>query len=404
MLGLWLSAQAILAVTYFTNVWIEVETYPTGVGKVYVTSNDAAPVMETGWGENSTSRFTMNTDGESFYYKVENGEFVQYSIPCLFGIVQADGGEDYECVGLVKQVRQDNNYSAEDYYYGGPAVFDKSPRIKYFFNSSSYGKKIALVGQEGVFVDVNSGRDGEKYKNQEIISYDDYNRMKDALGEEAFYWYLHDKTAEEGTWPEHPTKIYAVFKEKETAVMDESGQMIFSSVDNLKIQDGCGLQAYVVYKVEDGVAQLKATDSIPANIGVLLKGEPGKEYKFDRIPEPKKLTIQSNGETKTYNALLCEIYGFYPEDEILYRFGNYEYGAGFYKVPAGEQTDRDFLTMAIPGGTPPEFFTIEGFTTGVLAPKAATASNGVVYNAAGQQVGKAAKGLLIQNGKKVVIK
>lgn len=50
----------------------------------------------------------------------------------------------------------------------------------------------------------------------------------------------------------------------------------------------------------------------------------------------------------------------------------------------------------------PEF---EGHkTTGVLAPKAATASNGVVYNAAGQQVGKAAKGLLIQNGKKVVIK
>lgn len=43
-------------------------------------------------------------------------------------------------------------------------------------------------------------------------------------------------------------------------------------------------------------------------------------------------------------------------------------------------------------------------TTGVAAPKALSIRNGVIYNAAGQVVGKAVKGIAIQNGKKVVVK
>ena len=45
-----LTAHVAMAITYMTNVWAEVQAYPTGAGKVYVTSNDLNPLMETGLG------------------------------------------------------------------------------------------------------------------------------------------------------------------------------------------------------------------------------------------------------------------------------------------------------------------------------------------------------------------
>ena len=409
LIAMLLTAHVAMAITYMTNVWAEVQAYPTGAGKVYVTSNDLNPLMETGWGDVSASKFTIAVNGSTDHYRMENGIFVPYGIPCYYGIVQADGGDDYDCVGLVKKICEDGKYTDEDYYQGGPAVYDKEPVLNISLNrqDGKYIRNIAHVGMDGVYVDMNSGSEGKKYEDQIVITEDDYQSIQASMSEEEFYWLLRDKTAAEGAWPEQPTKIYALFEKKVSVEMPAEGQMIFSSDKNLKIQEGSGLQAYVVYKVIDGEGQLKATDSIPANVGVVLKGEPGKEFKLDRIPTPKKLTVISNGVTKTYNALLCEIFGFYPEDEILYRFGNYDYGAGFYKTPAGQQPDNTYLTMAIPGGTAPEFFTIEGFTTGIEAvtSEASTPNPQTLFDLQGRRLTQApAKGVFIQNGKKLHIK
>ncbi len=408
MMTLLLSAHAAMAVTYMTNVWAEVQAYPTGAGKVYLTSNDLNPLMESGWGDVSSSKFTISVNGSTEYYRVENGNFVPFYIPCYYGIVQADGGEDYDCVGLVKQLREDGNYTDEDYYQGGPAVYDKNPVLTITLNreGANYLRYLKYVGMDGIYVDMNSGREGEKYSDQMVIPVEEWSDTRFSMSEEEFYWLQHDKTAAEGSWPEQPTKIYALFEKKVSVEMPAEGQMLFSSDNNLKIQEGSGLQAYVVYKVVNGVGLLKATKSIPTNVGVVLKGEPGQTYKFDRIPEPKTLTIMDANGTRKYNALLCEIFGFYPEDEILYRYGNYDYGAGFYKAPAGQQPDNTYLTMALPGGTAPEFFTIEGFTTGINQLSTSDFSESApVFDLQGRRVKDAAqKGMFIVNGKKYVVR
>ena len=405
MMTMLLTAHAVMAAAYMTNVWAEVQAYPTGAGKVYVTSNDLKPLMESGWGEVSSSKFTIGANNYTSYYRVENGNFVPFYIPCYFGIVQADGGEDYDCVGLVKQIREDGNYTDEDYFQGGPAVYDKNPVVLMNTDRSTgdYGRNLSYVGMDGVYVDVNSGRDGEKYDDLMVIPGEECMEIRNSMSEEDFYWFIHDMTAAEGFWPEVPTKIYALFEKKVSIEMPAEGQIIFSSKDNLKIQQGSGLEAYVVYKVENGIGKLKAVNSIPANVGVVLKGEPGKEYKFDRIPDPKKLIVVNASGTKTYNALLCDIFGFYPEDEILYRFGNYDYGLGFYKVPAGQQPDNSYLTMAIPGGPSPDFFILEGFATGITQTTKQTCTPTTIYDLQGRRLTEAPqKGVYIREGKKIV--
>ena len=405
-----LTAHAAMAAAYMTNVWAEVEAYPTGSGKIYLTSNDVNPLMETGWGDTSASKFTVKASGESAYTTVKNGEFVNYYIPSYYGIVQVDGGDDYDCVGLVKQIREDGNYTDEDYYQGGLAIYAKIPTTSTEYNvGSEYNRNITFVDERGAYVNMNSGRDGKKYEDQLVIPEQEWQSIRQTMSDEEYYWFFHDRTVAEGAWPEQPTKIYALFEQKVGIEMPAEGQMLFSSDKNLKIHKGSGLQAYVVYKVINGEGQLKATDSIPANLGVVLKGEPGKTYKLDRIPEPKTLTVIDANGTKKYNALLCEIFGFYPEDEILYRFGNYDHGIGFYKMAAGQRPDNNYLTMAIPGGTPPEFFTIEDFTSDigeiVNSNKSVNSKsvNSQYFDLQGRRLTEApANGVYIQNGKKVI--
>ena len=148
------------------------------------------------------------------------------------------------------------------------------------------------------------------------------------------YYYYHDRVVERAAWPTKPTKIYALFKEKVSVTLDEKGEAIFSSNDNLKLQDNSDLKAYVVYKVVNGKGMLN-----------------------------KLVQVTSDG-MKTYNALLCQIFGFYPESEILYMYGNYEYGQGFYKARNNYEPTSDYLTVAIAGGTPPTFFTLDTSVTG----------------------------------------
>ncbi|MBR1519330.1 MAG: T9SS type A sorting domain-containing protein [Prevotella sp.] len=147
----------------------------------------------------------------------------------------------------------------------------------------------------------------------------------------------------------------------------------------------------------------------------MLKGEPGQTYTFDRIPEPKRLTITNSDGVKTYNALLCEIFGFYPESEILYMYGNYEYGEGFYKVNDWYQPSGNYLTVAIAGGTPPVYFTLDATPTGIEDIEDGRLNDenessdiydlqGRKLSSSNSQLSTLPKGLYIKDGKKIVKK
>ena len=390
---------------HLANIWAEVEAYPSGSGKVYITSNDASPVSESGWGDSSESKFTIAQDGETTQYRVDNGEFVSYSVPRFFGIVQVQPEEGYDCVGLVKRIDENGEYSDEDYYFGSEAYYNRTPDL---LNPKRVGgapyTKIGFVGAKGMDVDMNSGRDGVKYETQAILTEEEKNEFNALETTELQYYYYHDRVVERAAWPTESTKIYALFKEKVSVTLDEKGEAIFSSNDNLKLQDNSDLKAYVVYKVVNGKGMLKETDSIPARLGVFLKGEPGKTYSFDRIPEPNKLVQVTSDGMKTYNALLCQIFGFYPESEILYMYGNYEYGQGFYKAENRYASSGNYLTVAIAGGTPPTFFTLDTSVTGINALSTGKAGNERVFDLHGRDIGKDINaqphGIYIKDGKK----
>ena len=391
----------------FANIWARVQAYPAGTGEVCITSNDPKPVLDGKWGEKSEGRFTLVTNGlMTNYQDVVDGEFKVWANYHYFVIVQVKPAEGYECVGMVMRVKEDGNYLPEDYYLGDRAIYDKSPT---FLNNTKeengklYDQPLEYIYETGVYVDVNSQRDENNHimPDQLMSEYDYYDYS--FLEEKDCYMTLHDMNVEKGHWDETPIEIYAIFKKKEQITMDESGQMIFSSKNNLRLQYGNGLEAKVVKDVIDGKAVLKKTDRIPANLGVLLTGEPGQVYTFDNLPKPRMITVISGNGAFTYNALLCEIYGFYPESEILYRFGNYDYGAGFYKVASNADNERDYLTMAIPGGTPPDFFTIEGFTTGINQTETTQEEPVSIFDLQGRRLAEEpVKGVYIRNGKKVV--
>lgn len=124
MIAISLAANAVRPYS-LTNIWAEVEAYPTGAGKVYITSNDAKPLSESGWGETSESHFTIGKSGETTHYNAVNGTFEPYYIPRFYGIIQVAPEAGYDCVGLVKRIDESGSYSDEDYYYGGPATYNK---------------------------------------------------------------------------------------------------------------------------------------------------------------------------------------------------------------------------------------------------------------------------------------
>ena len=372
---------------HLANIWAEVEAYPSGSGKVYMTSNDASPVSESGWGESSESKFTIAQDGETTQYRVDNGEFISYSVPRFFGIVQVQPEEGYDCVGLVKRIDENGEYSDEDYYFGSEAYYDRTPDL---LNPKRVGgapyTKIGFVGAKGMDVDMNSGRDGVKYETQAILTEEEKTEFNALETTELQYYYYHDRVVERAAWPTEPTKIYALFKEKVSVTLDEKGEAIFSSNDNLKLQDNSDLKAYVVYKVVNVKGMLKETDSIPARLGVFLKGEPGKTYSFDRIPEPNKLVQVTSDGMKTYNG-------------VDRRFD--------FKI----KTDRlvflsDYLTVAIPGGaTPATFFTIDTDVTGINTLSTDKSGDERVFDLQGRNLGKDINaqphGIYIKDGKKI---
>ena len=94
MIAISLAANAVRPYS-LTNIWAEVEAYPTGAGKVYITSNDAKPLSESGWGETSESHFTIGKSGETTHYNVVNGTFEPYYIPRFYGIIQVAPEDGY---------------------------------------------------------------------------------------------------------------------------------------------------------------------------------------------------------------------------------------------------------------------------------------------------------------------
>ena len=80
-------------------------------------------------------------------------------------------------------------------------------------------------------------------------------------------------------------------------------------------------------------------------------------------------------------------------------------GAGFYKLRSTGTIGANKAYLTYSGSLAPEFFSLDGGTTGIDATLVNSEKvNSVVYDLQGRRVSQPAKGLYIVNGKKVIIK
>ena len=149
-------------------------------------------------------------------------------------------------------------------------------------------------------------------------------------------------------------------------------------------------QVITLTPIEDGV--------IPANTGVVLKGDAGASVSYTATTTDKE-TISGNDLQAAATAISR------PDGNIFVLSGD-----GFMALDVSVTTipaNKAYLVMS-DGFSVSEGANLRvvfaGETTGIAGVEAAKAENGAIYNMAGQRVNGSYKGIVIKNGKKVFVR
>ena len=164
-----------------------------------------------------------------------------------------------------------------------------------------------------------------------------------------------------------------------------------------------GLEAYAVKLNADkkAVTLEKIEGVVPADKAVLLKGTPDESY---------KLTTGAGTEAVFDTDLKVSDGTATSSDKIaVYGLATVDGQDGFYKASAGTTipVKCGYLEVANSASLA-KFYSLgdlSGSTTGITSVKnEAAGNNAPMYNLAGQSVDKGYKGIVIKNGKKIVLK
>lgn len=164
-----------------------------------------------------------------------------------------------------------------------------------------------------------------------------------------------------------------------------------------------GLEAYAVkLNADKKVVTLEKIEGVvPAGKAVLLKGTPGESY---------KLTTGAGTEAVFDTDLKVSDGTATSSDKIaVYGLATVDGQDGFYKASAGTTIPVKCAYLEVDNSASlARFYSLgdhSGSTTGITSVKnEAAGNNAPMYNLAGQSVDKGYKGIVIKNGKKIVLK
>ena len=158
---------------------------------------------------------------------------------------------------------------------------------------------------------------------------------------------------------------------------------------------GSALTAYVAVKDADNMVTFTSITKVPANTGILLKGDAG-DYTIS--------TTTGDTEPVTNNAL----HGVLEDTQVVagsFVLMNGSKGVGFYRTENAFTVGANTAYIEALPTTARTFIDFDfNDATAIEGAAAEKMMNGEVYNLQGQRVMNAKKGLYIINGKKVVIK
>ncbi len=186
----------------------------------------------------------------------------------------------------------------------------------------------------------------------------------------------------------------------------------FASEFALDFKHATGVSAYYAEKISDGkvvmtnVETVDGSGTVAANTGLFLKKT------ADEISVP---IVVSGSDLSTINSLFQGLgagVGIMPETNYSkYVFGVKDDEVAFFKIgstPAQVATDKAYLKVSSPASARLSIVFAdeeeENDATGISNVAAQKKNDGVYYNLSGQRVNLPAKGLYIQNGKKVIVK
>ena len=210
----------------------------------------------------------------------------------------------------------------------------------------------------------------------------------------------------EGSISIKSVKIVALDVPQETVTISPSGYSTYAAyypVDYSKL----GLEAYAVkLNAEEKTITLKKIEEgvVPAGKAVLLKGTPGKSYEL-KIGEGDEAKFDTDLKVSDGTATSSE-----KTAVAVYGLATVDGQDGFYKASKGKTIPVKcaYLEVANSAASSVKCFSLgdhSGSTTGITSVKnEAAGNNAPMYNLAGQLVDKGYKGIVIKNGKKIVLK
>ena len=206
----------------------------------------------------------------------------------------------------------------------------------------------------------------------------------------------------------NPTSITGITA---TATISAAGYATFSSTQKLDFTGVEGLTAYKATTTgESSVTLEDVTGIVPAETGLLLKGAANTYYIPVSTADPT-----ANVDNNLLQSVATSSTGKYTvtgeESGTAYVFGKLGEEVGFFKAAEGKTigVGKSWLLVPGTGAKDVEFLSFvfgdeeQGETDGIKA-VSTKVENGVRYNLAGQKVGADYKGIVIVNGKKVIIK
>ena len=188
-----------------------------------------------------------------------------------------------------------------------------------------------------------------------------------------------------------------------------AGYATFSSTQKLNFTGVEGLTAYKATATSESSVTLEdVTGIVPAETGLLLKGAANTYYIPVSTADASDVTGNLLQSTATAEY---EVTG--DETGTAYVFGSLNEVVGFYKAADGKKIGVGKSWLLVPpstgGAKDVEFLSFvfgdeeQGETDDIKA-VSTKVEDGVRYNLAGQKVGADYKGIVIVNGKKVIIK
>lgn len=206
----------------------------------------------------------------------------------------------------------------------------------------------------------------------------------------------------EGSISIKSVKIVALDVPQETVTISPSGYSTYAAyypVDYSKLDD---LKAYTVIlnAEKNGIVMNEVKGVVPAGVAVLLKGKADTDYALTKAEGWQNVTSDLKMSDGTITS---------TDKTAVYGLATVDGQDGFYKASKGKTIPVKCAYLEVANSaSSAKCFSLgdhSGSTTGITSVKnEAAGNNAPMYNLAGQLVDKGYKGIVIKNGKKIVLK